>query len=158
MAFAAAMGTTWAVTGALIRVQAPIWAVVTGLGAAAVFAFAITLAVTLGNALYCNRVCRAVRGGNREAASLCAGHLRRDRGGRDEEALFADDPSTPVLASLQRDLEWAGVKASAAEIRQYLAISRWAGAGHSRGAAGTRPGRAGRGYRMSRVRTAAAGF
>lgn len=138
--------------------QVPVWAVAAGLGCVAFAIFAAVLALSLGGSLYGNRLRRAVRGGNREAAGLCAAYLRNAARRSGDDAFFSDDPSSAALEALRRDLAWAGVKASVAEMRQYLVVSGWAGARRSRAIAGRIAGGARRAYRIPRVGTTAAGF
>ena len=156
-AFAAAMVSVWAATGAVIRAQVPVGAAVAWLGAVGVAVFGATLGVALMVTLYGNRVRRAVRSGNREAFRLCAEYLRRG-GRRADGALFSDDPGAAALEELKDDLAWAGVRATAAEIRQYLLLSRWAVAGRGRVTVRMSGPGSGHTWRASRVTSAAASF
>jgi hypothetical protein len=124
-AFVAGLAAITAVREGLIRTGAPLGVAWFGLALAGFTAVAATLLLTLGAGLSRNRLRQAVRRGRGEVRTLCEGFLATEwrssaRRGRVEEPLFLDDPATPEVAWLRRALAGLGIRATAAEVREYL--------------------------------------
>lgn len=124
-AFVAGLAAITATREGLIRAGAPLgvaWLSLMFAGASAVL---LTLLFTLVSGLSRNRVRRAARRGRSEVRTLCEGFLATGRNSLSEcdllqESLFLDDPASPKVIWLQRALAGLGVRANAAEVREYL--------------------------------------
>jgi hypothetical protein len=130
-AFVAGLLAIAAAKEGLMYAGAPLVAAVFGLALAGFSAVAVVLALALGAGLSRNRLRQAVRRGRSEVRALCETFLAAEQGAADrrsrvEQPLFLDDPPSAEVARLRRALAGLGVRATAAEVREYLFWCRFA--------------------------------